>query len=264
MRAYLEMLRGGFMVSIAYRWHVFLRLVGTVMYLIMSWFLWKAVYAGQSTLHGLSFEATFMHISCAAALFPLFKMFQEWFMSHDIISGNIVSHLVRPIDYQLSALARDCGFALMNLFAVVIPSMVLLFCFFGSSAIDSPVRALLFVLSIGGAFIIAYLMDFFVGTFSFYTESIWGFSMAKDAIVTFFSGALIPVVFFPGPLRAVIEWLPFRAIYNTPLEILLHPEIDLAGCFSGLGLQLFWCVALFGVSRFFFSRALRTVTVNGG
>ena len=86
----------------------------------------------------------------------------------------------------------------------------------------------------------------------------------KETVVMLLAGAVIPLPFFPEDIRKVIELLPFQAIYNLPLKILI--DKSLTACDYGLILlqQLFWLVVLFIISRLCFKKASKAITVNGG
>jgi len=90
-----------------------------------------------------------------------------------------------------------------------------------------------------------------IGLSSFYTESIWGISITKDVVVAALSGALVPINFFPDAIKAVLQVLPFQAIYNTPLQIITSASLTPTDYLRMLAVQLFWVVVLFGASRLF-------------
>ena len=86
----------------------------------------------------------------------------------------------------------------------------------------------------------------------------------KEVVVGVLSGATVPLVFFPDTLRQVVMFLPFQAIINSPLELLLHGEYGLEKIVEILALQLFWLVVLGILSDVFFRVSLKRITVNGG
>ena len=106
--------------------------------------------------------------------------------------------------------------------------------------------------------------DFFVGSICLYTESIWGINIMKQVIVLLFSGATIPLAFFPDRLQSIAYRLPFQSIYNTPLRILLMQTVDLCEVSRMLLLQLFWCIMLTVLTSLFWRVSIRQITVNGG
>ena len=110
---------------------------------------------------------------------------------------------------------------------------------------------------------INYSIDFMVGTICLFTESIWGINIMKQVVVLLLSGATIPIAFFPETLKTVVYLLPFQAIYNTPLTILLGKE-SFENVVMMLGVQLFWCLFLGIASRVFWNISVKQITVNGG
>ena len=123
-----------------------------------------------------------------------------------------------------------------------------------------------FSVSVLMALVLNFSVDMLVATICLYTESTWGINMVKECIVLLLSGASIPLAFFPEGLRKVVQYLPFRCIYDTPLSVLLQKPGFTLG--TGLGfsllLQFVWCVALGVAGAVFWSISLKKITVNGG
>ena len=86
----------------------------------------------------------------------------------------------------------------------------------------------------------------------------------KQVVVLLFSGATVPLAFFPETLRKVAMCLPFQSIYNTPLRLMLMKDPRMPEVLPMLLLQLLWCVVLTVVSSLFWRISVRQVTVNGG
>jgi ABC-2 type transport system permease protein len=99
---------------------------------------------------------------------------------------------------------------------------------------------------------------------AFYTESGWGLSMTKEIILTVFSGALIPLQFFPEGIQKVLLWLPFQAIYHTPLMMVTKPQLSLETFSRMLFVQLAWVVILFALTRLFYNQAIKVLRISGG
>jgi ABC-2 type transport system permease protein len=122
----------------------------------------------------------------------------------------------------------------------------------------------LFPFSLLLAFLVSFAFDYFVGLVCFYTESVWGLSITKEIIVTVLSGALIPLQFFPDGIRAVLMWLPFQAIYYTPLTMVAQPTLGWASFLPMLGIQIFWVIVLFAATRLFYGQAVKVLRISGG
>ena len=61
-----------------------------------------------------------------------------------------------------------------------------------------------FIVSVVLALIVNFNIEVFVSTICLYTESTWGINIVKESIVLLFSGATIPLAFFPEPLRQIV------------------------------------------------------------
>ena len=128
------------------------------------------------------------------------------------------------------------------------------------------INLLWFVISTVFALIVNFNIEMLVATLCLYTESTWGINIVKETIVLLLSGASIPLAFFPEKLRVVVQYLPFRAVYDIPLTILLQKNGS--DTFEGLlpmfALQVIWIVILTAAGTLFWNYSVKKITVNGG
>lgn len=263
MRKYLFITRNSMMASLTYRAHFLFMLLSNAVYIVVVYFLWKAIYGGAASLNGMSFDSAFLYLAMAMSLFVLMQCWTEWFMSNTIINGNIVVYFIRPMDYQVQLFFDQLGFLAINVLATALPTVLVLTLGFGAP-LPLGWNLALFALAVLLGFAISFCVDYLVGLMGFYTQSIWGISMTKEVVVLLLSGALIPFAFFPPGIKDVLSWLPFQAIYNVPLRLLLEPGLGAPEILALLGTQLAWVAALILLSRLAFRRASRALTVNGG
>jgi ABC-2 type transport system permease protein len=255
VRRYLTVFRASLQINLAYRAHFLFLLLGNAVYIVVTWFLWKSIYGSSAAINGMSFERTFTYLALAMSVFVLLQTWVEWGMSQRIISGDIVIDFLRPFDIF--------GFVAGNFMAIALPSFLIVAFAFGMP-IPLGINLPLSLASLALSFVISFCIDFLAGNIGFYTESTWGISMTKEVVVLSLSGALVPLQFYPEPLRRVLEWLPFQAIYNAPLGILLDGSMPPIRMLGALGTQAAWALLLFIAARAAFARASRAVTVNGG
>ena len=116
------------------------------------------------------------------------------------------------------------------------------------------------------ALMINYNLEMLVAPICFYTESTWGVNIVKETIVLLLSGASIPLAFFPEKARMVVQYLPFRAVYDIPLSILLEKNGSdtWQGLLSLFAIQIVWLAVLTLAGNLFWNCAVKKVTVNGG
>lgn len=263
MKPYFSVIKGSLIVWIIYRFGFFFTLAGNLLYMTLIYFLWKSIYKGEETIHGMTFDQAFIYLALAGSLFVLFKTYSDWNMSNKIIDGSLILDLLKPLDFQFLTLARAAGNTIFNLVMITIPSILVLFLAFHVD-LQPGIGLIFFPVGVGMAFLISFALDFVVGLTSFYTELLWGISMTKEIITSLLSGALIPIQFFSGPVQQILLLLPFQAIYNIPLTMVTSPNLGLVYYLQILGVQVVWAVVLILFSRWFYSKAFSVLTVSGG
>jgi ABC-2 type transport system permease protein len=263
MRSYLPIARGSYMVGLVYRFGFLFTIVGNVVYLGVAYYLWRSIYSYSDTIRGLTFNETFLYVGLGSAIFILLKTYADWYIHYEIREGIIANYLIKPLDFQLYNLFANLGSLLMNLTAITIPTVLLLTFVFKVKVAFGP-GIFLFPISLLLAFLISFSIDYSIGLMGFYSESVWGLSTTKEIIVTVFSGALIPLQFFPAAIQKVLFWLPFQAIYHTPIMMLTKPDQGLDVFLPMMVVQLAWAVALFIAARLFYNQAIKVLRIAGG
>ncbi len=263
MRGYRALLRASLMRAMAYRAGFVISIVGNLLFIVVLYFLWRAIYAGQVEINGLTFDEALLYVALGSTVFVFLKTHLDWFMSFEIREGEVVNYLVKPLDYQAVMLTFGAGTAVAGFATVTAPSVILLV---GVLGMDWPlgVGTLLGLVALVLGFLISFCFDYAIGLTGFYTESIWGLSMVKETLVLVLSGALVPLQFFPEPVRQALMWLPFQAVYHTPLMMITQPDRPLSEHLAALAVQVVWVVALIGLTRLFYLRAVRVLRIAGG
>ena len=263
MRSYIPIARATFMVGMVYRFGFFFTIAGNIVYLGVAYFLWKSIYGTAKVINGMTFNQTFLYVGLGSAIFILLKTYADWYIHYEIREGAIASYLTKPIDFQIYNLFANFGSLLMNLMAITIPTAVMLGLVFKVRVPAGP-GLVLFPFSVLLAFVISFSLDYFVGVMGFYSESVWGLSITKEVVVTVFSGALIPLQFFPPQLQQVLYYLPFQAIYHTPLMMVTKPNQGLDVFLPMMAVQIFWALVLFIGARLFYNQAVKVLRIAGG
>ena len=265
LKKYLALTRAGIMETLQFRLSFVVMVIGNLLYLIVVYFLWDAIYesAGTDVVNGMTFSDTLIYLVLATALFNFMEMYAVWEIGRNIQSGKIVLDLLKPMEYRKYLFWSFSGSFIAKFLLTFLPTFIAV-ALVTHGAIPMGINLLYFVLSVVMAVSINYSIDFIVGTICLYTESIWGINIMKQVIVLLLSGATIPLAFFPDTLRTVVNYLPFQSIYNAPLTLLLDGAPTAETVLTTLGTQLIWCIAMMIVSKLFWKVSLRQITVNGG
>ena len=263
LRSYIALLRGSFMVGMIYRYGFLFTIFGNIIYLGVTYFLWRSIYHNADLIHGLTFDQTYLYVALGSAVFILLKTYADWLISNEIREGMIAVYLTKPLDYQLYALFISLGSALMNLAAITVPTILLLTLVF-KVHFQSGLGLAFFPFSLLLAFMISFNFDYLVGLMAFYNELVWGLTITKEVLLTTLSGALVPLQFFPQALQKVLLVLPFQAIYYTPLTMVTQPDQNWPVFLQMLAVQLLWVVVMFILTRLVYDQAVKILRVSGG
>ena len=102
LKKYFALTRAGVMDALQFRMSMFVMFIGNLLYLIVVYFLWKAIYdsSGTDVVNGMTFTDTLIYLVLATALFGFMEMYTVWQVGRDIQSGRIVLDLLKPIILQ--------------------------------------------------------------------------------------------------------------------------------------------------------------------
>ena len=108
MRTYLAILRGALMGEMAYRMSFFFGLLGNLLYMCVAYFLWTSIYQNTTTIHGLTFNDTYIYVGLGSTIFVLLKTFADWQIANEISDGSISKSAEEaPICQELGSTAEE-------------------------------------------------------------------------------------------------------------------------------------------------------------
>ncbi|MCL2078314.1 MAG: ABC-2 family transporter protein [Oscillospiraceae bacterium] len=267
MKKYFAVFRIRFINALQYRAAALAGMATQFAWGFMEIFAFAAFYRANPDAFPMEFSQTVSYIWMQQAFLALFMM---WFWEHDIAAsiteGGIAYEMVRPVDLygrwfcqasanRLARTALRCAPILIVAFIVPEPYKMAL--------PPNAEQLFLFLLSamLALGVVIAFSILMYISLF--YTLSTTGVRIIAAVLSDFLAGGVIPLPFFPEPIRAVAEILPFAAMQNMPLRI-YGGNIAGTDALAGIILQIFWLVALLLAGRFLMARALKKVIVQGG
>jgi ABC-2 type transport system permease protein len=249
--------------AITYRGNLLLNLLSGLIWVAVLYYLWRAVYAAQAQLGGLDWRQMRTYILVGYAINALLTFTSLSRMMAVIRTGEIATELLRPIDYMRAQLAQIAGTALVEGCLSAVLALALGFLLLDIAPPVSPLVALLFLLSVGLGFLIKFLISFLVALLCFWTLNGVGLIWAQTAIISTFSGALIPLQLMPGWLQTIALAAPFQAIVYTPLTIYLG-TVQGTALWWALAVQIGWAAVLWVLARLLWLPAVRALELQGG
>lgn len=264
MKKYRGIARNEFLSAITYREHFITSFFTQLLFFIVLYFLWRAIYAGSDgTIAGMTMEETYVSISLAVCLLRCLSGGIEWEMHYQMMQGDIIMRMVKPLDYMYQMLWVKIGGMVVNFVTYLVPVFAVILLLF-PDVIFVGVNIPVFILCMCISFLVMFTFEFMIGVFTFYTESVWGLSTVKDLIISFFAGVDVPVAFFPDWLKHVADVLPFKSLYNDPLQILLNETMGWQDYGRIIAFQLMWGILFWCLARGMYAVMQKKIIVNGG
>lgn len=253
-----------FRFVLANRTQYLLQVLGEVLEVTVLYFIWRAVYSQAELVGGMTQGQMITYLFVAQVFRILVSHSQtEWQLGYWIRTGDLIRSLIIPLPLIWADFWRAMGWLLAVgglSGGLLLGTGVLLFGVQLPSLIHLPALAVSLLLAIA----ISYGISFFVGGLAFWTDgSTWGLSAAKGVLLSFASGAMIPLSLFPGWLRTLASYLPFQAGVHLPTAIYLG-QLHGTALWQALAVQAAWAGALLFLSDRFFAFSLRRVTISGG
>ena len=264
LRKYSAIARTSLEITFIYRTSFVLNMIGSIFYVFAMFYLWQTIFLGSpGALGGFTWPEMKAYLLVAFLLNALMTWFAEWNMSVDLREGRVATDLARPMDFQASRFASAVGPVPFEFCSAVAVGAVVALMFGGIALPADGAHAAVFLVSAAMATLIKFGLVYCVSMTAFWTTGTDGITVGRAAVQNLFSGALIPLIFFPDWLRAVAAVLPFQGMVSTPALIYLG-KMDTPTTALMLGVQALWAVGLILLGRLAWRGAQRAVTINGG
>lgn len=198
------------------------------------------------------------------------SFFALWVLDYDILesirNGNVAYELCRPIQLYEMWFSKCSASRLSKCTLRSVPILMIALMMPGRFRISLPADFTTFLLFIASMIIALLVISAFcmlVYILTFYMLSSGGIVLVISSIADFLSGSIIPLPFFPEPLKKIVQLLPFASMQDLPLRI-YGGELAYIDAISVLLLQLFWAVILICIGKWLFRFVLKHVVVQGG
>lgn len=267
MKKYIAFLRIRILNGLQYRAAAYAGIATQFAWGKMTLLMFRAFYQNGASSFPMSFSQLSSYIWLQQALLALTM---PWFFDNEIFgmitSGNIAYELCRPVDiysmWYLKNVATRFSMALLRCFPILLIAAILPRPY-NISLPATPYSGIMFVISLLLGFLVLVAISMLIYISVFYTMSPLGIRMLSVSIIDFFSGALIPIPFFPSSFQKLMVILPFSSIKHTPFMI-YNGYIKEGEILTYIFIQLIWLILLIGLGRTLIKRALTKVVVQGG
>ncbi len=262
MRLYLEVARRSFQRHLAYRVATLAGLFTNAVFGVFFSSVYIAFYQGgeQTAVAGFTLPQILTFVWIGQSLLMLVYLWNWWEIAASIQSGDVVSDLMKPMDFQTYWLSRDLGRAACHWLTRFVPTFAVGALFYNLAVPGAVNTWVAFFVSVNLAILVSFGWRFLLNLTAFWYLDVRGTNMLAMLALNFFSGLLVPLAFFPEWLRAIAEWLPFRAFVMIPVEVFLGQRSP----GNALAIQLVWVAVMFLLGKLMVHLSVRKVVVQGG
>ncbi len=186
----------------------------------------------------------------------------HWAIAEHIQGGSISSALLRPIPLVYSAMGVDAATKMVCVpFVGVI--IILLGLFFRVQVALSGTALALAALALLLAQAMRFLLAYILSLTAFWTQRSDAILSINDTFVFLFAGQVAPLAVFPGALRALAEWMPYRYVLSFPLEVMLG-KLSIEQTLFGFAAQIAWLAVLLLLHAFVYRSGIKKYSAVGG
>lgn len=267
MRPYLAFFRLRFVTGLQYRAAALAGVATQFAWGFMRILLFQAFYEADPAAFPMDFPALVSYIWLQQAFLT---MLTTWSAPADLFetvsTGQVAYELCRPMDLYVMWWVKTCAARLSKAALRFLPVLLvtsLLPAPYNLTLPKTPEAFLLFLFTLPLGFALVVCVDMLMYGMTFYTVSPWGIRVLFASVSDFLIGGVLPLSFFPGWLRSIVDLLPYSLMQNAALEI-YGGTLSGLEAFKALGLQLFWLFALITLGRLLFRKGIRQTVLQGG
>ena len=264
MKNFMVYLKLSIKSKLFYRTSLVLNMMSPIVVLCGQILLWRGLFEleNASNYADMSREAMFSYILIAFVLNNSLNWSTENSLSKEIRNGTVVSKIIRPTTFLSQNIADMLGGVLVQGMTYI----VLIFMIFMIAAkylfIPDISGLLLFIASASFGMVLRLIINDLFSLLCFFVTGYLGIAWLKNAIINFFSGALIPIALFPSILKLIADYLPFKYLIQVPISVFLG-ELELLDVFKSYIIQTSW-ILFFVLMHCLIYRKIRTNLVIAG
>lgn len=261
----LSFILNTFKKNLTYRFGYFADIVGMTLSIVVQYYIWKALLGqgGASTNYGtIEFSTMRAYAVLSTVISYLTASYLLDNIASKVLKGTIATDMIRPVGIKIIYFCESLGNALFRLIFIITPLGVASF-FLLSLSLPDVITMTLFIIAFVNGFLLVFLLEFAVGVLGFWFTQVHSLGVLLWTSISFLSGTLVPLWFFPQWLQAIADVMPFKYIYFVPLSIFTgtYPPIESALLIIQ---QLMWILVIYFAGCFLYKLGIKKLTICGG
>lgn len=265
-RKYGAVLALGVQDTFVYRWNFLLRAVFSIVPLLGTIYIWRAVFAARGAeIAGYDTGQMIFYFLLTMLVENLVTPTEDEFrIAAEIRDGQISALIIKPLNHL--AYRTSLFISYRALYCVVIlPVVALIFLAF-REYLRLPAEWVTwpaFALSVAMAGMIQFFLAYTLAMMAFWILEISTVVFLFYSFEYLLSGALFPLDIMPGWVQGFIHWSPFTYELFFPVQVYLE-RVHGTALLQGLAIQCGWMLAMFCSARLLWRLGVRKYQAVGG
>ena len=247
--------------SLAYPGELIGRALTILPFMWIFYQLWSVTFAstGQTEMNGLTLKMTMWYFVVTEVI-EISRPRVGNTISETVRDGSIAYLLSKPYNFMLYHYATAMGGTIFHALFNILFGGGMIWWLVGAP--PSLMGVAMVLPALLGAWALHFCIAALIGLLAFIVEDISAFLWIFQKAAFVFGGLLIPLDFYPGWMRTIANFLPFASLSYAPARLFISPSPQ--AFFAVIGQQILWLGILGLALTFFYHRAVRFLTINGG
>jgi ABC-2 type transport system permease protein len=268
MQKYWHVIKIGFENMLVYRVNFFVRAAFSLIPLLATIYLWRAVYRGQSqssAVAGYSLAGMISYYLLVTIVDTLTAVNEDdWQIAADIKDGNISQFLLKPINYLAYRMCLFFSGKIIFTVVSLVPVGFFIICMRKYVVAPPDGTALgCFVLSTALTGVLQFFMSYTMALSAFWLLEVSTFIFMVFAFEYIAGGHLFPLNILPPAIEQALNYTPFPYLLYFPVSVYLG-QVRGAALWQGLGIEAGWTLLFFLVAQAVWQRGIRKYSAVGG
>lgn len=265
MRSYLGLFKMTFKGELQYRAKAISGIITQIFWGLLYIYLYTA-FMGGKIIDGFSIKQMISYVWIGQAFFVLRFSDLPKRCAKEIENGDVCYKFVRPVDLYNQWFAEHFGYKLSATIVRCVPLLVCAFLMPKSIRMSLPASYagfLVFLLALLIGALMTSVISMISIFFTFKTLSAKGIITMSNAVCGVLGGMYVPLVFMPQSVQNILNYLPFRFIFDLPARTYIG-NIAPIEALKLISIAVVWLVVLMMIGKLLIKLASKKTVIQGG
>lgn len=265
MSKYWSVFTLSFQNEFTYRLNFILWRVRNVLRILMTFFLWNAIFTTRSTAFGYSAEQMFAYIFLVLLMSSIVMSApSNENIGSEISNGDLSNYLLKPIGYLRYWLTRDWASKLLNMLFAIGETAIIWTIFRPSITLSSSLPLLLigFTMILSAAFIFFVITKIAISVAFWNPEDTWGLMFVVMILMETMAGTIFPLDVLPHVVSNLLQFTPFPYLIYFPIATMVG-RLDLQFALRILFQSFAWLGLSYFVLTKIWQKGLKSYAASG-